>query len=222
MRLSDKVQNGSIEDVQNNLNKMADELEALCEKVYKKNLYSSTCRVLSMFALTTSEQLRMLSRLIYEPIEITANVCRSIFEMNIVLKFCLLNDKNLEDFATQRVTDEISIYKNVKKLGEADRSGKEIKILNDYIKELKSKLEKYSRPFKPDRYSIYQMAKEVGLQSEYDSLYGLYSKYVHASAWFVLGQRDHIDLESFRQIMVVHSQYYASMIWADIEEYYKK
>ena len=62
------------------------------------------------------------------------------------------------------------------------------------------------------------MAKAVGVEPDYDCLYGLYSKYVHASAWFILGGRDHIDLPIFRQVMWLHTQLYAGDSLTRLEE----
>ena len=70
----------------------------------------------------------------------------------------------------------------------------------------------------PWRVSLYQMAKEIGLKGEYDAMYGIYSKYVHASAWFVLRKRDHIDLPTYRMPMQLHTQLYAADTLKRLEE----
>jgi hypothetical protein len=65
---------------------------------------------------------------------------------------------------------------------------------------------------------FFAFAKEIGLKNEYESMYGIYSKYVHASAWFVLRKRDHIDLPMYRMPMQIHTQLYAGDTLKRLEE----
>jgi hypothetical protein len=68
---------------------------------------------------------------------------------------------------------------------------------------------RHNRNPSPDRCSTRELAKEVGLQDDYDALYGLFSKYVHASAWFVLRPRAHTDTPDYRMSLQVNTQVYA-------------
>ncbi len=219
MRLSDKVKVGSEEDLKTNLHYLADRLEKTASSLFKKNNIGLVCRVLPRFARATADQLKMLTQRFDDQIEISANICRSVFEINITLRFCLSDFQHLENFATQRVTDEISIYKNLKRLKTVGDNTQQITEINKHIDHLRSILAKHDRSSKTDRLSLMQMAKNVGLQNDYEALYGLYSKYVHASAWFVLGERDHIDLPVFRQIMWIHTQMYSADSLERLENY---
>jgi hypothetical protein len=89
--------------------------------------------------------------------------------------------------------------------------------LGGHIEHIRETVQRHGKPLKPDRPSLFQMVREVGLQDEYEALSGLYSKYVHASAWFVLRKRDHIDLPPFRIAVQLHTQIYAADILARIE-----
>jgi len=187
----------------------SDRLRAVGKALYNRTDLGDGCRVYPSIAESTATQLDLLGRLFDESIEITANICRTVFEINVVFRYCLLSPQNLENYTAQAATDEISIYKSYKKLADADTDPKILRILDDYIEQIRQKLHRHGKPLKPDRLSVFQMAKEVGLENEYQTLYGIYSKYVHASAWLVLRKRDHIDLPIFRHQMQWYTQIYA-------------
>jgi hypothetical protein len=90
--------------------------------------------------------------------------------------------------------------------------------LDGHIEQILGTLQKHGKSLKPDRPSLFQMAKEVGLGNEYQTLYDIYSKYVHASAWFVLRKREHIDLPMYRIPMQLHTQLYAAETLKRLED----
>jgi len=138
--------------------------------------------------------------------------------MNAVFRYCLSSKSRLDAYADQSGTDEISIYKAIKGLADEDTDPKNLEILEQHISQIRSVLEKHGRSLKPERTTTFQMAKEIGLKDEYESMYGIYSKYVHASAWFVLRKRDHIDLPMYRMPMQLHTQLYAADTLCRLQE----
>ena len=228
MQLRDIAKFGSNDDLRQSLQTLATRLESVAASIYQRKDPNAASRVFPRIARSTAEQLLLLARFISEPIEITASVCRTVFEINVTFRYCLLTQENLEDFATQRGTDEISIYKAIKRLHtEGDHTEQHailykhiehLRILDKHIEHLRGILRRHNRPMKPVRPSLREMAKAVGAESDYDCLYGLYSKYVHASAWFVLAERDHFDLPVFRQVMQLDTQLYAGDTLGRLEE----
>ena len=138
--------------------------------------------------------------------------------------YCLLSSERLNDFSSQRGADEISIYKSIRRLSTEKRLSTEgdqnewIAAIDRHIEQHRDILRRHKRPLKPDRPSLKEMVKAVGVESDYDCVYGLYSKYVHASAWFVLGERDHIDFPEFRQVIWLGTQKYAGDALARLQE----
>lgn len=210
MRLRDIAKLEGKGELQANLSRFEDRLRSVGEALYHRTDLGLGCRVYPAVADATAGQLNLLSRLFEEPIEITANICRTVFEINVVFRYCLSSLQRLDDYTTQAGTDEISIYKSVKELADEDADPKNLRILDEHIDQIRSTLKKHGKSLKPDRPSLFQMTKEVGLENEYQTLYGIYSKYVHASAWFVLRKREHIDLPMYRNTMQLHTQLYAA------------
>lgn len=209
-RLKDYAKIGSASEVRANLEDLATNLRKAGQALLKRQDLGIGCRVYPEIGRSTAEQLQLLAKLFEEPIEITANVCRTVFEINVTLRYCLSLPVRLDAFANQAGTDEISIYKSIKDLADEDTDRRKLDLLDQHMNQIRDILRKHGRSLKPDRTSMFQMAKEVGLKDEYDSMYGIYSKYVHASAWFVLRKRDHIDLPVYRITMQLHTQLYAA------------
>lgn len=217
-RLKEYSKIGTVSDVKENIKAFEKNLRSAGKALIQRQDLGVGCRVYPEIARSTAEQLQMLAKYIEEPIEITANICRTVFEINVVFRYCLSSSERLNAYADQSATDEISIYKAIKGLADEDSDPKHIELLDQHIEHIRLVLRKHGRNLKPERGSLYQMAKEIGLKNEYESMYGIYSKYVHASAWFVLRKRDHIDLPMYRMPMQIHTQLYAGDTLKRLEE----
>jgi len=217
-RLRDYAKIGSASVVRANLDDLASKLQQAGQLLLTQLDLGIGCCVYPEIARSTAEQLQLLAKHIDEPIEITAGICRTVFEINVVFRYCLSSTNRLGAYADQSGTDEISIYKAIKALADKDTDPENIELLDQHINNIQSVLRKHGRSLKPERQSLYQMAKEIGLKDEYESMYGVYSKYVHASAWFVLRKRDQIDLPMYRLPMQLHTQLYAADTLYRLEE----
>jgi hypothetical protein len=209
MRLKDIAAFGTNEEVQARLEEIQAELYRFRDALWNRRELEVGCRVYPGIARSTAEQLELLKKHLEDPIEISASVCRTVFEINVVFRYCLSSNERLNAYADQAATDEISIYKSIKQLAEEDTDPNNLKLLDDHMNQIRAVMMKHGRDLKPERATTYQMAKEIGLGDEYDAMYGIYSKYVHASAWFVTRPRDHIDLPPFRLALLVNSQVYS-------------
>ena len=209
-RLKDYAKIGSVADVRAHLDDLGNKLRDAGRVLLPRHDLGVGCRVYPETARSTAEQLQLLAKLLEEPIEITANVCRTVFEVNVVFRYCLSSPERLDAYADQSATDEISIYKSIKGLADHETDPRNLELLEQHINHIRDVLSKHGRSLKPERTSLFQMAKEIDLKDEYESMYGIYSKYVHASAWFVLRKREHIDLPMYRLPMQLHTQLYAA------------
>ena len=109
------------------------------------------------------------------------------------------------------------IYKAKNNLADRENDREKITFIDQHIEHIRSVLIRHGRNLKPERASSYEMAKEIGAKTEYESMYAIYSKYVHASAWFVLRNRDDIDLPMYRVPMQVNTQLYAGDTFIRLE-----
>lgn len=218
MKLNDLVRMASKEEFQKNLARISHRLRFVGQHLGTRHDLGSGCKVFQAFGESTAAQLDILKELFDGPIEITAGVCRTIFEIYVTLLYCLSTATRLSDYASQAATDEISLYKSVKKLTNESTDEKHLQLIDGRINDIRDWISRNGLNLKPERASISSMAREVGLGAEYDTLYGIFSKYIHASAWLVLRPRSHTDLPSFRVPMQLHSQLYAGCILKKLEE----
>jgi len=209
-RIGDHVRQGSWDDLRKTLGDLESQLRSAGDALFVREDLQEGCRVYPAIARATADQIRLLATHAEQPIEITAGICRLVFEMNVVLRYCLSSPENLVNYADQAVSDDISIHKAFKKLSHSGTNPATIEAIDQRIAELRDLMARHNRNLSPDRFSTAQMAKEVGLRDDYEALYGLFSKYVHASAWFVLRPRAHTDTPDYRMSMQVNTQVYAN------------
>jgi hypothetical protein len=209
-RIGDHVRQGSWADLRKTLGDLERQLRSAGDALFHREDLQEGCRVYPAIARSTADQIQLLATHAEERIEITAGVCRLVFEMNVVLRYCLSSQARLMAYADQSVTDEISTHKAIKQLAHSGTNPITIHAIDQRIAELRDLMSRHDRNLSPERCSTAQMAKEVGLQEDYDALYGLYSKYVHASAWFVLRPRGHTDTAEYRMLMQIRTQVYAN------------
>jgi hypothetical protein len=208
-RFRDRLQVGSQDQLLQNLEKIASELDFVGLILHNRTKNRHECRMYSRIAISTSEQICHLHKYIDGPIEITANVVRTTFEINVVLRYLLQFPGYGSSFSAQAGTDEISLYKAIRDMAHEETPQEHLDEINNQIEHIRGILTRHNLPLKPDRLSTAQLAKAIGLEKEYQTMYAIYSKYVHASAWFVLRPRDHIDQPMYRLPMQTHSQIYA-------------
>lgn len=208
-RLGDHFQGGSWDDVRRSLKDLAHEVRIAGYALLTRPELGAGCRVYPAIAQATADQLSLLAELVQHPLEITAGVCRLVFEINVVLRYCLSSQARLEAFNDQAEADEVSILKAIKTLAHDQSQPAILQAIDRQMKEIRERQERNDRNLLPEWRTLKQMVKEVGLQQDYDALYGLYSKYVHASAWFVVRPRADTDIFEYRAIMQVNVQHYA-------------
>lgn len=217
----DSILTGSIEDVADNFRNLGEKLLDAGNNLKKIHSSDLECHVYSQIGNSASQQITLLAKHIKEPIEITANICRLIFEIDILFRYCFSSIERLNSVADQSGTDEISIYKGIKSLRHNNSDLQNLELLEKHINHIRSILQKHNRNLSPERKSVSQMAKDLGLDKEYEAFYGFYSKYVHASAWFVIRSREHIDLPLFRSIIHFNAQKYAWDILYRLNDFIK-
>lgn len=208
-KLGDLVIHGSAEELRKALLALEGSLNEISNKLRARRDIGNANGVYAGVGRSTADQLALMRENVDGPIEITACVVRTVFEINLALRFCCLSLDNMNAFIAQSVTDEISIYKAIKRLAHEGTPSESLTVIDTHIESLRSKLHRHNLPLKPHRVTTSKMAEAVGLSSEYDTMYAIYSKYVHASAWLVLREKRTTDAPTFRLPMQANAQLYA-------------
>jgi len=100
-RLKDYSKIGTVSDVKNNLKKLEKKLPSAGGTLSQSYDLGLGCRVYTEIARSTAEQIQLLTKHIEEPIEITANICRTVFEINIIFRYCFSSTNRPNRYADQ-------------------------------------------------------------------------------------------------------------------------
>jgi hypothetical protein len=217
-RLRDITKTGSAEDLKEALSNLEISLDTTAGKLFARKDIGNANGLYAGIGTTTARHLSILRENLEGPIEIAACVVRTVFEINITLRYCCLSAENMEAFIAQAFSDEISLWKSFKKLASGDPPQASVATLNSRIEVIREWLRRQNLPTSPDRRAVSEMANAVGLKKEYETMYNIYSKYVHASGWLVLRRKEVIDNDNFRSVMQLHTQLYAHDTLARLKE----
>jgi hypothetical protein len=88
-RIGDHFRRGSWDDLRRILGDLERQLRSVGDALFVREDLQEGCRVYPAIARATADQIRLLATHAEQPIEITAGVCRLVFEMNVVLRSCL-------------------------------------------------------------------------------------------------------------------------------------
>jgi len=157
----------------------------------------------------TSRTGRELIRLATTPedVEHAARAVRNVFEANVIARYVCASRENTVHWIQLRVKGEADILRAslILKGGDSDP-----RVLP--IRQRIAELERYmadrgaAMPRPLPRWST--LAKDGGVEEDYQLLYGVFSKYIHPSAWTIVRPDTSWD-PLFANLFVVHAQMYA-------------
>lgn len=196
----------------------AKSLESLSSDILNKLFRSDESVAHSNLLKRIAKEIDSIAGFYPRSVEALAMCTRNIFELNLIVRHILREDKNLTTWLGQCITDEKDIIEGILKLV---KPTPDIAIpFRDRLDELNSISAKFGiKPSQP--YSVRALAKSEEVLDEYDSLFKLYSKYVHPSSWIVNAP----DGEGFltpvdaANIFIVHSQIYAEDAQSRLKEW---
>ena len=212
MEMRNLVAAGDNDGVAENLGRQQLRLLAVADKLGKMESLGIRARVVPNICSATARHLKITQLNRQNPIEVMAFACRMTFELNLELRYVMLSDGNLDDFAKRRATEEIDFLNafceladSAPQLPNGDRT-----TIQGRIGELNQLLEKWGDP-RPSGTGpqVRAMAVATGVLNEYQRFYRFYSKYVHASSWLVNAPYETLDDEKFRIIFSLQTQLYA-------------
>lgn len=207
-RLSDFLLPASDADVDASLLTHANNLDVKSEEIYCNQTLGDASSVIPGILKGTARQLAIAATSRDVFLEITAGACRTVFELNIRARLCISNAIEIERFQIESVRDEISFTRSLLLLArdENNNSAMVLKSRIDYLEEF---LKRRKAPSYKRR-SVKDAAVQVGLKSEYEALYGFYSKYVHATGWLTFAKDDVRESPQYRNIFLTMMQVYAA------------
>jgi hypothetical protein len=209
-QVRDVVKFGSVEDVEANLVKIKTTAEQLLSRMRTELPRTERNFVLYNLLSHTTDQVNRLRTALADSTPVLAWVARSLFELNLVVRYILSSNERLEKFTTEAFVDQIQIYEGFLHLQQEDTPQKTIQLVQDQLSKLRSILDKHGRKPAKKLLGAGEMADDLGVKDEYAAFFKLYSKYVHPTSFLVNSSPQVLaSFEFVRTIFLINSQKYA-------------
>ncbi len=155
----------------------------------------------------TSRELLRLAKNHDQGLDLLAWCTRNVFELNLLVRFVLLNEENAGRFLAEAAMDEQQILEGFLSISNST-SKEEYGIIERRIAEIDELAAiRGIKLLKPIQTS--KLAEIVGCADEYVGMFKFMSKYVHPSSWLVNKPVIQTDNYFYWDILVVHAQLYA-------------
>jgi hypothetical protein len=151
-------------------------IESSSELAYQQPLRHITDYMIGELekAASTAEQLQALK---------LAAVTRNLFELSFEVEYVCKTDANMERFIVDAAIDELEIMEKFLEIDKQDPPDQKSQQREEALKAQIAKAHLTgSGPLR-----VETLAKALGRRDEYKSLFKVYSKMTHATAWAILG-----------------------------------
>lgn len=216
-RLRDIVKFGDLSEISNVLKSKISLIDKHLEFI-RTNL-ERTERNLVLYNLLAKTRLYLycLMTSLIGPTELLGFIARSLFELNLITRYVVMNEENLKRFVVQTAEDKIKILEGILEFRE-DSSEENAKILDDEIKRIETLKQKHNLASIKSLPNFIDIARIVELEKEYKALYKLFSKHVHPTPYIINGDTKEIHSNEVRNIFLIHAQLYAEDTFQRIKE----
>ena len=215
MRLGDITTYGSWADVRAAFEKAAKQYEKLLKIAQTTKKRDKRNLVLFNLGSRAYHEIDRAYRLFEESTDLLAWVARNLFEINMILRFVLASEEDLDRWQAEAGGDERDIILGILALSSADTKEEDRQKLLGRIAEIEGVLSRHKlNAEKP--LQLRTLASKVGMDSDYEAFFKLYSKYVHPSSWLVNSSEQR--RQEWRDILSVQAQFYAAETFGRLEE----
>jgi len=128
----------------------------------------------------------------YDHIQVIALSTRSIFEIDVRLRHVLKSEENLNLWGIELLKDELELIDSVLGLVTPNTNKDAINELLTYKTHIHNALNKNGFSVPPKRPRISDLAKDAGLEVEYNALSKLSSKLLHPTSYSLNGKKQNI------------------------------
>jgi hypothetical protein len=143
---------------------------------------------------------------------------RNVFELNLIYQYTCLSEENLKEWIGNKAKDEIEILEGMLKLSQNPNSDEE-KVVKERIDKITTTAEKKNLEIKK-QLSTKVIAEKVGLVAEYDSLFKLYSKFIHPTSYLINSAPSEINSLQYKNIFLIQFQIYLYDLESRLRDFY--
>lgn len=153
------------------------------------------------------EELLRIAKHHDQGLDLIAWSTRNAFELNLLVRFVLIDRENARRFLAESARDEQQVLEGFLSLSNAS-SVEARQVVEQRIAQIDEIAEKHgvqlSKPMQTAK-----LAEIVGCSEEYAAMFKFMSKYVHPSSWLVNRPSSETQNFSYWNILLIHAQLYA-------------
>jgi hypothetical protein len=150
--------------------------------------------------------------------EAVAHAARNMFELNMIYRYTHIQTDNLKEWIGNKCQDEIDILEGILKLSESAGSDNE-RILKERLSHIRATAEKHDIKVSK-QLTTKALADKVGLATEYEGLFKLYSKFVHPTSWLINSKDEEVSSFEYKTILLIQFQTYLYDLEGRLSEFY--
>ncbi|MGD9784454.1 MAG: DUF5677 domain-containing protein [Hyphomicrobiaceae bacterium] len=204
-RLREFVRKGSPAEVSARLVLLQGELEQLAAALWQRTDMGEAARVLPGLLRCSARQVDIVDRSGPLPVEVAAGACRTAFETNLRARIVTSDPGRMLQMSIERLSDEKSFLNSQLNLLQRGVTPEDLQPLRDRIAFLEDVQRRRDlADVKPPR--VVDLAREAGRLDDHRTIYGLYSKYVHASGWLICTEPHNRDDPDIRNLFILETQ----------------
>jgi hypothetical protein len=206
MRYGDIVLFGSYDEVIDNMKSIRALMLSVMKQI-KTELKRDNRRIILENLLQSSiHNLDTLIHLKPGQNTIFAWATRNLYELNLITRFVLESEDQMNQWMAQIAQDEIEVWEGAITLADKEKYGNEIDNINKHINGIKKTVEKHG--LKLTKFpATFQLAKNLKLADEHAGFYKIYSKFVHPSS-ILVNKPENINLEVIFSLLTMNAQKY--------------
>lgn len=205
------------DNVPAHLESLAKRADSLAERVRQLTPQTDRTVALANFCAFGARELRHVAQFYPHDVAGLAWAARNLFESSLIVRYVLSSDDALRSWLGQALNDEKEFIEGVLAQSNPEELPHASNALNTRLKTLQTLAAKYgleySKPFRMQR-----LAEKLGEENEYDSLFKLFSKYVHPSSVYLNKWAHAVPDEAWLDVFLVKSQLYAGYIIRAVSE----
>jgi hypothetical protein len=206
MKYRDIVRFGSYDEVIGNIKAIHDAMLSVGNRIETLLERNNRNVVLENLLQSSVNNLDTLISLKPEQNTIIAWATRNLYELNLITRFVLESEDQMNQWIAQSAKDEIELWEGFITLADKEKHLNEIDAINKRIDWVKKAVEKHGLEMTKFPATI-QLAKNLKLADEHAGFYKIYSKFVHPSS-ILVNKPENINLEVIFPILTMNAQKY--------------
>lgn len=206
-RLTDIVQYGSPQDIREALLNIKSVILETTNWINQNTVSDQQNLVLNNFLFASVPYIDLILSQTNAPTQLLAFCARNLYELHLQCRYVQRSESCLKQWVAEAATDHLEIMEGLLGL-DADNHANQHNILKEAINQKEALLKKHNLERKKP-YSAGNIAKDLGKENEHQSLFKIFSKFLHPTSYLVNSSIEEVQHPQIKNMLIIHIQLYA-------------